>query len=283
MSLSGDNYDEMRMQRTLDDETMEMVLSSRPTAGGEGVDDLTWFVEGVRWAATGQSPRVGPQLAAILAEGLTTDKGDLPATAASNVPGPAEQVAGLPKRRRKQMLETILAKAFLAKAAAVLGGLTIATSGAAAADLLPGSLQDHVAVAVEKVSPLDLPDSNDEAKDKRRDAEHRADDKHVADERDPKAEDNFGSTVSNQAPEAPKADGRAFGQTVSSNAPKAPQAETARTRRPSTPAAGNPGTTNRSGAGRPAATPTAPDNPGSDHRPSTTPTAEQNPGTGYRR
>ncbi len=181
------------------------------------------------------------------------------------------------------MLETILAKAALAKAAAVLSGLSIATTGAAAADLLPQVAQDRVAAVVERITSLDLPDSDDE----RQDGDHRRDD--VAEEKPEmpsEQPDNFGAEVSGRAPDEAKQDGRVFGESVSNSAPKADAATEARKRRPaSTPtASNNPGTSYRNSA------PTASNNPGTSYRnsaptsaPATTPTADSNPGTAYRR
>src|SRR5829696_2598040 len=44
-------------------------------------------------------------------------------------------------------------------------GLGIGVTGAGAAGVLPGALQDGVASVVESVSPFDLPDSGDETRD----------------------------------------------------------------------------------------------------------------------
>ena len=120
MSVFGDYEAEMQTQTLLDDQTIESILTGRTPSNRPELDDLACLVTEVRSVASGPAPRVGAQLAAVLAGGLSTDKGDLSATAASNVPGPGNQAAGLPKRR-KSMLETIFAKAALAKAAAVLG------------------------------------------------------------------------------------------------------------------------------------------------------------------
>ncbi len=279
MSVFDDHHDEMQTQPLFDEQTLESILAGRSPSGRPELDELASFVNEVRSVASAPPPKVGAQLAAVLAGGLSTDKGDLSATAASNVTGPAPQAAGLPKRR-KSMLETIFAKAVLAKAAVVLGGLTIATTGAAAADLLPGPAQNGVAAVVEAVSPLNVPDSDD----KRQDGGNRQDD--VADEKpevpsdqpNPNAEANFGSDVSNRA-QTTEDKGKDFGQSVRNDAPKADAANDAQKRRPAT-----------APAQRPATTPTADSNPGTPNRerapsqqPSTTPTADSNPGSGYRR
>ncbi len=287
MSLFGDDYNEMQAQPLLEEQTIESILAGRTPSGRPELDELASFVNEVRSVATAPAPKVGVELAAILAGGLTTDKGDLSATAVSNVTGPAPQAAGLPKRR-KSMIETIFASA-AGKAAAVLAGLSLATTGAAAADVLPQVAQDRVASAVEVVSPFDLPDSAD----KRQDGEHRkdgdvADDKPAdpSGERNPNAEDNFGADVSNRA-QTTEDKGKDFGQSVSNDARERFQPADPGSQRPATTptASNNPGTSKA-----PATRPTPSNNPGTSHResapsqaPASTPTAEDNPGSGYRR
>lgn len=222
MSRLGDEQDEMRTN-PLDDQTIDALLAGRIPASHW--DDLAGLVAEVRGVGSGPLPVPRPQLAAILAGGLTIEKGDLPATAASNVYGPAPQASGLPKWRRKPMLETLFAKAVLAKAAAVLTSLTVATAGAAAADKLPQTLQDKAAAAIETVLPVDVPSSSDAAEAQRQDGEKVAEEHTDHDPADARNHDNFGTTVSEQARSGlPKEDGRAFGQNVSDSAPKAPQA-----------------------------------------------------------
>ncbi len=285
MSLLDDEHDEMRTQPLLDDQTIESVLAGRKSPARPEIDELASFFSEVRSVAAAPAPKLGADLAAILANGLTTtDKGDLPAMAASTVTGPATQAAGLPKRR-KSMIETIFASA-AAKAAAVLAGLSLATTGAAAADVLPRVAQDRVAAAVEALTPLDLPDSAD----KRQDGEHRKDgdaaDKaeDPSDQRNPNAEDNFGADVSNRA-RTTEDKGRDFGQSVSNDARERFQPANPGSQRPATTptASNNPGTTRA-----PATTPTASNNPGTSYResapvPAPTPTADSNPGSAYRR
>ncbi len=100
MSLRGDDHDEMQAQPLFDDQTIESILAGRTPSARPELDQLASFVSEVRSVATVPAPKAGAQLAAILANGLITDKGDLPATAASNVTGPAEQAAGLPNWRQ---------------------------------------------------------------------------------------------------------------------------------------------------------------------------------------
>lgn len=182
------------------------------------------------------------------------------------------------------MIETIFASA-AGKAAAVIAGLSLATTGAAAADVLPKVAQDRVAAVVEAASPFDLPDSAD----KRQDGEHRKDGDVAdtkpevpSDQPNPNAEDNFGADVSNRA-QTTEDKGKDFGQGVRETAPSQAPAT-----RPT--ASNNPGTTKAPATKAPATAPTADSNPGTPYResapapaPATTPTAESNPGSGYRR
>ncbi len=131
------------------------------------------------------------------------------------------------------MLEAMLTKAFLAKAATVVAGLSLATTGVGAADVLPQVAQDRVAAAVEKVSPLDLPDSQDPAgapaaPDEADKAPHavKADDstekpadgeKADKTEKPEQARDNFGQIVSARA-RSTEDKGKEFGQSVSADA-----------------------------------------------------------------
>ncbi len=129
------------------------------------------------------------------------------------------------------MLEAILTKAFLAKASVVLAGLSVATTSAGAADVLPQVAQDRVATAVEKVSPLDLPDSQDpvggaegsESEEEAVEAPKPEEAEEAEDAAKPeKAEkpgkvDNFGSIVSARA-RSDEEKGKEFGQSVSAEA-----------------------------------------------------------------
>ena len=126
------------------------------------------------------------------------------------------------------MIEAIVTKGFLAKAATVIAGLSLATTGAGAADVLPQVAQDRVAAAVEKASPLDLPDSQDPSSgtgkvDKPQKTEKAAETEKPAEsdaekpEKNEKAKDNFGAIVSAKA-HSTDGKGKDFGQSVSEEA-----------------------------------------------------------------
>jgi hypothetical protein len=169
MSHFDGDTDEMPVP-PLDDRALEALLSGAPQPQS-GFDWLVPFVEDLGAAASGPAPATKPALAMLLAQGFSTEKGDLPATAASNVTGPAPQAAGLPKWRKKMLISELLAGlvtklAGLGMAAKAGMGLTLAaasTTAAGAVGVLPAPAQHAVATVVEAATPFSFPD---EANDK---------------------------------------------------------------------------------------------------------------------
>jgi len=165
LARAGDGVDEMPVP-PLDDRALEALLSGAPSAQS-GFDWLVPFVEDLAEASSRPVPVVRPALVMLLAEGFSTEKGELPATAASNVTGPAPQASGLPKWRKKKMLVSELLAGLTTKLAG-LGmaakaglGLTLAavsTTAAGAAGVLPAPVQHAVAQVVNTNTPLNLPD-----------------------------------------------------------------------------------------------------------------------------
>jgi hypothetical protein len=134
-------------------------------------DALAPFAEEVRFAVSGPPPPPSMALAEVLEAGFShpSDKGDLPATAGSNVHGPAPQAAGLPKwKEERDMPVTGVLAGLLAKLSgvgtaakvAMAGATAVATMGLAggAAGVLPAPAQDVVAAAVNAATPFEFPD-----------------------------------------------------------------------------------------------------------------------------
>lgn len=136
--------------------------------------DAEWlrpFAEELRFAVSGPAPEPSSALAMVMAGGVSTDKGDLPVRAASNV-RPAPQASGLPKWRKESKTMPIhtpaagFVSALLTKLAgagtaakATVAGLTAAATmsvAGAAAGVLPGPAQGAVAGVVNAMSPLNL-------------------------------------------------------------------------------------------------------------------------------
>jgi len=166
LTEAGDGVVEMPFP-PLDDRALEALLSGAPSAQS-GLDWLLPFVEDLEAASSRPVPVLRPALVMFLAEGISTEKGDLPATAASNVTGPAPQAAGLPKWRKKKMLISELLAGLTTKLAG-LGmatkagmGLTLAaasTTAAGAAGVLPAPVQHAVATVVSSATPFSFPDT----------------------------------------------------------------------------------------------------------------------------
>ena len=152
---------------TLDDRALEALLGGGLPAQS-GFDWLVPFVGELGEAASTPAPVVRPALALLLAQGFSIEKGDLSATAASNVTGPASQAAGLPKWRKKKMIISELLAGITTKLAG-LGmaakaglGLTLAaasTTAAGAVGVLPAPAQHAVATVVSSATPFSFPDS----------------------------------------------------------------------------------------------------------------------------
>jgi hypothetical protein len=156
MSPFGDDAPEMPRNQPFDDDAIEALLAGDTP---EGLLDLTAFVADVRMSAEAV-PIPSPALTAALASGLSIDKGDLPATAASNVHGPAPQAAGLPKWGRLRMkIQGFLAGLGVAgKVALGVSLAAAATTGAGAAGVLPKPVQHVVASTVGAITPFEFPD-----------------------------------------------------------------------------------------------------------------------------
>ena len=152
MTPGGDDVHEMPRRRPIDEQAVESLLGGNPTPTGDDLDGLHAFVLDVRTAASGPMPAPSPELEHVLTRGFSTDKGDLPATAASNADGPAQQAAGLPKWRSAQMKVSryVAGLSIGAKILLGAGAVFAATAGAGAAGVLPGPVQD----AVDAVTPF---------------------------------------------------------------------------------------------------------------------------------
>jgi hypothetical protein len=157
MSPFGDDDVEMPRSRPLDDVTVDALLAGETR--GDEIAALSSFIVDVRTAVE-TVPTPSPALQAALAAGFSTEQGDLPVTAASNVHGPAQQVAGLPKwRTAKMKIQGALAGLGLAGKLALGSSVAFAAmTGAAAAGVLPGPMQEAISDAVDIVTPFSIPD-----------------------------------------------------------------------------------------------------------------------------
>ncbi|MHB1712027.1 MAG: hypothetical protein ACYCV7_11590, partial [Acidimicrobiales bacterium] len=164
MSEPGDYPSEMRKLRPLDDRAIEAFFTGHFSPDADPLLDS--FAQSVRTFADQAAPPPRGELAAMLADGLITEKGDLLVTAASNATGPHREASALPKWRRPSMTISALLSALLTKLGALglaaKGGLGIALASAGlltagAAGALPAPVQNTVAHVVGDVTPLTFP------------------------------------------------------------------------------------------------------------------------------
>ena len=156
MSSRGDDDTEMPRSHH-DDAAIEAFFLGQPV--DEDLAPLALFADELRSVVSGPAPAPSPQLAALLAHGLSTEKRDPLVAAGSNVTGPATQAAGPPNwRRGKMIIAGFLSGLSLTSKAAL--GLTMAAgsvTAAGAANALPAPAQNRMAAAVEAATPFSFP------------------------------------------------------------------------------------------------------------------------------
>ena len=157
MTPFGDNPDEMPRNAVLDERSIEAILAGDPDASHP---ELSAFVADMRRVSAGPVPAPSAALSDLFLHGFSTEKGDLPATAASNVTGPASQVAGLPKWRKYTMAvkQFIAGLSIAGKLMMGAGVAAAATTGAGSVGVLPDPVQHEFARAVDGLVPFTVED-----------------------------------------------------------------------------------------------------------------------------
>ena len=154
MSLFDDDASEMSRHRLINDRDAEAILTGSSPAAD--FDELTHFLGRVKHVAHAGAPM--PLALTMLLSELSNENGDLSATTASNVNGPALQVAELPKRRSRMPIQFAAGLSLAAKIALGAGLAAAGATGAAAAGVLPGPVQHAAASIVRTVTPFEVPD-----------------------------------------------------------------------------------------------------------------------------
>ena len=146
------------------EDAFEAYLAGRPVSGetADPFPGLAAFSEAVRATAT-QPGRPNAALAELLVTGLLTDQSS-PSTRTATSAGspPPRRAARVRIRRRTAMfLPALFAKLLsagaIAQAATGAGVAVVVVTGAGAAGVLPGPVQDTVASVVGSVTPFELP------------------------------------------------------------------------------------------------------------------------------
>jgi hypothetical protein len=144
----SDYPDDMFINRTLDERTIEALLAGRAPYGREDLKALASLMAELRTVGDGIAPEPNAALASVLAHGLPTDvitdDVALPVPTGGAVEGPARQASGLPMWKRvRAMISAVISAVAMkvaalgvaAKAALVLTATAAVAAGAAAADL----------------------------------------------------------------------------------------------------------------------------------------------------
>jgi hypothetical protein len=160
MRPAGDEGDEMTDDCF--DDAFDRYLAGRPVPAQAAA--LVAFADDVR-AVAACPGRPSPQLARMLADGL----GSPDAAAVGAVPPPRTAGRGGHRRRKRTVFEALSAAAArampagaFAQAALGLGVVLAGVTGAGAAGVLPGPVQDEVSSVVEVLTPFELPTSADD-------------------------------------------------------------------------------------------------------------------------
>jgi hypothetical protein len=148
----------MKPLRRISEQDLDRLFSGKAPAEDSGLADLARLVDRGRsiYLTTIEPDVEAEHLTGLMQVVNLTDKGDLAARPASNVHGPHAQASGLPKPRRRFMLESLFAT-LSAKIAA--GGIAVAmaaTGGLAATGSLPDEAQTAVSQALDNIG-IDIP------------------------------------------------------------------------------------------------------------------------------
>ena len=162
MTESGDYPVEMPRTAMLDERSIEAILAGDAGAQHQA---LSAFVAEMRSVSAGSVPQPSPALSSVFLHGVSTENGDLSATTASNVTGPAPQAAGLPKWRKYSMAvkQFVAGLSIAGKLALGVGVAAAATTGAGTAGVLPDSAQHQFARAFDAIAPFDVTDPHPES------------------------------------------------------------------------------------------------------------------------
>jgi hypothetical protein len=150
--LAGVYQDEMKPFGKISEQDLDRLFSGKAPTESSGLNDISGLVHVVqnRFSADIDAGLESTHLTALMQMVNSTDKGDLAARPASKVTGPESQASGLPKLRRKFMLESLFAT-LAGKIAAGSMAVVLAAVPVAATGHLPDEMQTGISEAVENV------------------------------------------------------------------------------------------------------------------------------------
>lgn len=187
-------------RRRIGEDTVEEILAGRVPEGSEHAAHVARFVSDLRTTFVAGSVEDGAVTALVEAGHVAREKGDLPATVASNAHGPAvRQGAGLPNWKRRSAVLSTFISSLLGRVAIGAAATTLSVGAAGASNALPQPLQRVVSDAAGELG-IDMPSPDDpqvEADDPEDDGADQTADDSTPDTTAPEAEDD-----SEDAPDA---------------------------------------------------------------------------------
>ena len=165
MSTTDDHNSEMNAHGLLDDATAEAILAGRPVPD-PALGPVAGLVAEMRSLAGEPAPLPSAELAAILAGGPVGAQSEHTAAETDVCPPPAVRI-GRARRGRSgpkplsRLLRNAAAAGLAARVALGTGVAAASMTGAAAAGVLPGPVQDAVADVVKTVTPFEFPRHTD--------------------------------------------------------------------------------------------------------------------------
>lgn len=153
----------MRRVRDMNEWIIERFLGRTAPADNDSLDDISWFVGDMQSAypeATVDEATASGHVSAMLAAHLSAENGDPAVKSVSKAHGPAPQVSGLPKLRRKLVLSNLLGSLAAKIATGAVAAFT-AFSGMAVAGVLPDPAQSVAATLASYVG-IDIDDPDEQ-------------------------------------------------------------------------------------------------------------------------
>lgn len=149
----------------IEEHVVDDLLAGRVPEGSEHHAHVARFVSDLQSTFAGGSVIDGTVTALVEAGHVAREKGDLPATVASNAHGPAtRQGAGLPNWKRRPAMLSNLIGSLLGRVAVGAAATTLSVGAAGASNALPAPVQRVVSGAASHVG-IEMPSPDDASPD----------------------------------------------------------------------------------------------------------------------
>ena len=154
----------MRRLNEISDQDLEQLLAGKGPSGSGKADGLAYFVSAAKRASSiPPSPATEQRHISeiVRTAQLNVEKGQPAVRPGSKALGPANRVSGLPKRRRKLVLDSLLTPLIAKIVAIVMALASVVTTGALASDgNLPPDIQEKIADLADGLG-INIPSGDD--------------------------------------------------------------------------------------------------------------------------